>query len=290
MGCEQVRLFFNPLLISFFFLFLCQFTCLHAQLCTQQQTSALMQFKRNFSFSESSSLYCDASFPKMKSWKKGSDCCSWDGVDCNKKTGQVIGLDLSCNGLQGTIHPNSSLFFSFPHLRNLNLSHNNFSMSPISPEFTHFTELTHLDLSYCGFSGKVPLEFSFLNKLVSLDLSANYDLRLEVGGFELLIQNLSKLRDLDLSDVNVSSSVVPNSLLNLTSLRTLCLRFSSLHGNFPSGVFHLPHLQKLDIWGTKALNRRHRKHQWLLKMVEDVENRNGQRLKRNARRYGGGRN
>ncbi|XP_058182190.1 receptor-like protein 6 [Rhododendron vialii] len=252
MGYEQVWLSYNQLFIPFFFLFLFKAsTCLHAQLCTQEQSSALLQLKGTFSFNKSASLYyCDyngiTSFPKMESWKKGSDCCSWAGVDCDG-TGRVIGLDLSCSWLQGTIHPNSSLFLSFPHLQKLNLAYNNFSMSRISPEFTRFTELTHLNLSECGFSGKVPPGVSFLNKLVSLDLSYNFDLRLEEGGFELLIQNLSKLRDLDLSEVNISSSVFPNSLLNLTSLRTLSLGGSGLHGEVPPGVSYLNKLVSLDL-------------------------------------------
>ncbi|KAF7153902.1 hypothetical protein RHSIM_Rhsim01G0065500 [Rhododendron simsii] len=186
------------------------------------------------------------SFPKMESWKKGSNCCSWAGVDCDG-TGQVIGLDLSCSWLQGTFHLNSSLFLSFPRLQKLNLAYNDFFMSRIPPEFTRFTELKCLNLSACGLSGKVPPGISFLNKLVSLDLSENIGLRLEEGGFELLIQNLSKLRDLDLYRVNMSSSVVPKSLLNLTSLRALGLGHSGLHGEFPSRIFHLPHLQKLAI-------------------------------------------
>ncbi|XP_058201063.1 receptor-like protein Cf-9 [Rhododendron vialii] len=254
MGCEQVCLFFNPLIFIsfFFFLFLCQVPCIHAHLCTQEQTSALLQLKGNFSFDESASMYCDASFPKMESWKRGSDCCSWDGVHCDG-TGGVIGLDLSCSWLQGTIHPNSSIFLSFPHLRKLNLAHNNFSMSRIPPEFTRFTELTHLNLSFCWFSGEVPEGISFLNKLELLNLSSNFDLKLKEGGFELLIQNLSKLRDLDLIFVNMSSSMVPNSLVNLTSLRTLRLQSTGLHGNFPSGIFHLPHLQELDIGYIDAL-------------------------------------
>ncbi|CAL5328232.1 unnamed protein product [Camellia sinensis] len=79
------------------FLFLCffQITCLHAQLCTQEQTSALLQFKQQFSFNKSASD-CDRSYPKMESWKEGSDCCSWDGVECDNNTSQVIGLDLTC--------------------------------------------------------------------------------------------------------------------------------------------------------------------------------------------------
>ncbi|XP_058216095.1 receptor-like protein 6 [Rhododendron vialii] len=162
-------------------------------------------------------------FEKMKSWKKGSDCCSWDGVDCDKKTGQ------------------------------LNLAYNDFALSLIPPEFTWFTELTHLNLSDSVFSAEVSAGVSSLNKLMLHDLSENFGLGLEEGVFYLLIQNLSKLRDLDLGLVEVSSSVVSNSLLNLTSLRTLHLRYSRLHGKFPSEIFRLPYLQELDIGHNDAL-------------------------------------
>ncbi|KAL7224306.1 hypothetical protein ACSBR1_025712 [Camellia fascicularis] len=241
------------------FLFLCffQITCLHAQLCTQQQSSALLQFKQQFSFNKSASyLNCDSvgilSYPKMESWKEGSDCCSWDGVECDNNTSQVIGLDLSCSWLLGTIQPNTTIFYYFPHLQSLNLAFNDFGKSRISSEFGRFTRLTHLNLSDSSFSGKVPIEVSFLSKLISLDLSYNYGLRLEEPGFELLVQNLTKLRELNLFDVNISS-VVSNSLLNLTSLTLLDLSFCGLRGKFPDGIFHLPHLNELRILYNLAL-------------------------------------
>ncbi|KAL7193367.1 hypothetical protein ACSBR2_025056 [Camellia fascicularis] len=221
-------------------------TCLHAQLCTQEQSSALLQFKQQFSFNKYPYYgYCDHSYPKMESWKEGSDCCLWDGVECDNKTSQVIGLDLSCSWLNGTIHPNSTIFYYFPHLQRLNLAFNDFGMSPISSEFSQFTRLTHLNLSGSFFSSKVPIEVSFLSKLVSLDLSSNYGLRLEEPGFELL-QNLTKVRELNLGEVNISS-VVSNSLLNLTSLTLLDLYYCGLLGKFPDGIFHLPHLNELSI-------------------------------------------
>ncbi|CAL5374527.1 unnamed protein product [Camellia sinensis] len=228
------------------FLFLCffQITCLHAQLCTQQQTSALLQFKQQFSFNKSASYFnCDYfgihSYSKMESWKEGSDCCSWDGVECDNNTNQVIGLDLSCSWLIGTSHPNTTIFYYFPHLQSLNLAFNDFRMSP-------------LNLSASGFSGEVPIEVSFLSKLVSLDLSYNYGLRLEEPGFELLVQNLTKVRELNLRDVNISS-VVSNSLLNLTSLTLLDLSWCGLLGKFPDGIFQLPHLNELIIRDNLAL-------------------------------------
>ncbi|CAL5376357.1 unnamed protein product [Camellia sinensis] len=235
------------------FLFLCfsQITCLHAQLCTQEQSSALLQFKQQFSFNKSASD-CDHSYPKMESWKEGSDCCSWDGVECDNNTSQVIGLDLSCSWLLGTIHPNSTIFYYFPHLQSLNLAFNHFGMSRISSEFSRFTRLTHLNLSGSVFSGKVPIEVSFLSKLVSLDLSYNYGLRLEEPGFELLVQNLTKVRELNLGEVNISS-VVSISLLNLTSLTRLDLSSCGLLGKFPDGIFLLPHLNELLISYNLAL-------------------------------------
>ncbi|KAL7190907.1 hypothetical protein ACSBR2_023056 [Camellia fascicularis] len=238
-------------------------TCLHAQLCTQEQTFALLQFKQQFSFDKYASYtfvdyddsftyvdYCDYvgihSYPKMKSWKEGSDCCSWDGVECDNNTSQIIGLDLSCSWLSGTIHANSTIFYYFPHLQRLNLAFDDFGMSPISSEFSRFTRLTHLNLSESIFSGKVPIKVSFLSKLVSLDLSYNYGLRLEEPGFELFAQNLTKVRELNLASVN-RSSVVLNSLLNLTSLTLLDLSSCGLLGKFPDGIFHLPHLNELII-------------------------------------------
>ncbi|CAL5376134.1 unnamed protein product [Camellia sinensis] len=249
------------------FLFLCffQITCLHAQLYIQEQTSALLQFKQQFSFNKSASDVCDyvcdyfcefvgiRSYSKMESWKEGSDCCSWDGVECDNKKSQVIGLDLSCSWLQGTIHPNSTIFYYFPHLQRLNLAFNDFGKSRISSEFSRFTRLTRLNLSGSGFSGIVPIEISFLRKLVSLDLSNNfYGLRLEKPGFELLVQNLTKVRELNLHRVNISS-VVSNSLLNLTSLTHLDLSWCGLLGKFPDGIFQLPHLNKLRIDHNLAL-------------------------------------
>ncbi|THG20064.1 hypothetical protein TEA_018425 [Camellia sinensis var. sinensis] len=125
-------------------------------------------------------------------------------------------------------------------------------MSPISSEFSRFPSLTHLNLSDSSFSGKVPIEVSFLSKLISLDLSNNYDLRLEEPGFELLVQNLTKVRELNLRDVNISS-VVSNSLLNLTSLTLLDLSFCGLLGKLPDGIFHLSHLNELSILYNLAL-------------------------------------
>ena len=74
-------------------------------LCHDDERSALLQFKQSFTIEESASSFpiaCD----RVRSWtpegENGTDCCSWDGVNCDEDTGHVIGLDLN----------NSSLWFN----------------------------------------------------------------------------------------------------------------------------------------------------------------------------------
>ena len=96
---------------------------------------------------------CDNSYPKIVSWKKDKDCCSWDGVKCDDTTLLVSGLDLSCSWLSSSIPSNSSLFLLY-HLRSLNLAGNNFNYSLISFEFGSYKMLTPLNLSYSFFLAK----------------------------------------------------------------------------------------------------------------------------------------
>ena len=61
-----------------------------------------------------------------------------------------------------------------------------------------------------------------------------------------LVQNLTNLRDLRLSYVQISSPV-PEILSNLTSLTILRLSGCGLHGEFPVGIFKLPKLWELKV-------------------------------------------
>ncbi|GMQ06700.1 hypothetical protein CsSME_00051177 [Camellia sinensis var. sinensis] len=196
--------------------------------------------------SASDSWSCgDLASPKMLSWNEScTDCCSWEGVTCDGLTGHVIGLDLSCSQLYGSIHPNSSLF-QLSHLHHLNLAFNHFNYSHIPSAFAHFPNLTHLNLSFSSFSGSIPSEIRHLSKLVSLDLSSYFDqLRFEPHNFRMMLKNLTQLQELVLSGVNISS-VVPMSFTNMSSLTYLDLTSTGLHGKLPDSIFHLPNLQIL---------------------------------------------
>ncbi|KAB2631864.1 receptor-like protein 12 [Pyrus ussuriensis x Pyrus communis] len=234
--------------------------------CPDGEKSALLQFKDSFTIDKSASRSTDA-YPKVSSWKPAeggnSTCCSWEGVECDEKTGQVIGLDLGSSCLHGSINSNSSLF-RLVHLQRLNLSDNNFNYSQIPTSIRNFPSLTHLDLSSSVFSGQVPSELSLLSKLTYLNLALNLDrlsedkdhqsseeekyplLKLEASDLGSLVQNLSSLEVLSLSFVNVSSAI-PHSMANLSSLTTLYLRDCHLFGEFPVRIFQLPNLESLSV-------------------------------------------
>ncbi|CAL5394613.1 unnamed protein product [Camellia sinensis] len=226
--------------------------------CLEDQRFSLLQFKTTFTITANASVLCESdSHPKMVFWNESSDCCSWEGVTCDWSNGHVIGLDLSCSQLQGTIQPNTTLFH-LRHLQTLNLAFNDFNFSTISPDFGSFPSLTHLNLSFSNFTGRIPSKICHLSKLVSLDLSyLNYNpydyifyspVRLEQHTFNMLLQNLTQLRELHLDSLNISSPL-PHALLNLSSLTSLSLRNCQLRGKFSENIFHFPNLRELHVWG-----------------------------------------
>ncbi|KAL7250034.1 hypothetical protein ACSBR1_012101 [Camellia fascicularis] len=207
-----------------------------------------------------------SAYPKVASWKlegETSNCCSWDGVECDQDTGHVIGLGLSSSFLYGFLNSSSSLF-SVVYLQRLNLANNDFNYSHIPSEIFQLSRLTSLNLSLSLFSGQISPEISKLSKLVLLDLSHNVDplydvsfpysihsskarlLKLEKYGLRSLLQKLTNLKELHLSKVIISSKV-PHILANLPSLTTLVLKDCGLRGEFPVSIFHLPKLQFLSV-------------------------------------------
>uniref|UniRef100_A0A2N9EEA3 Uncharacterized protein n=1 Tax=Fagus sylvatica TaxID=28930 RepID=A0A2N9EEA3_FAGSY len=196
---------------------------------------ALLQFNKSISLHSFASppLYrpiydmCERSYPKTASWMEDKECCSWDGVECDKTTGHVIGLDLGCSWLYGPIHSNSSLFF-LRHLRRLNLAGNHFNHSLLPSEFGKFKSLTHLNLSYSGFSGQIPYEISQLSSL---------------GKLEDNILCLPSLQTLNLGGNWQLEGLLPSSLLNMPMLSELYLYDNQLVGPLPNSFTVFGHVR-----------------------------------------------
>ncbi|XP_012455752.1 receptor-like protein 19 [Gossypium raimondii] len=238
------------LIPSYFVIFSLFFTynssALTLPFCPHDQSAALIQFNSSFSIDCSGFRQPSISRAKTISWEEGTNCCLWDGVKCDTETGNVIALDLSFSCLFGPFPSNNTLFL-LRHLRQLNLAGNDFRFSPMASQFGQLTSLTHLNISWSSFIGKVPPEISRLSKLLSLDLSMS-GLMFEGHVFENMVANLTQLRHLLLSEVNMSQ-VVPTSFLNMSSyIQTLVLENNyELHGKFPEDVFRFPYLQKFRV-------------------------------------------
>ncbi|WMV07083.1 hypothetical protein MTR67_000468 [Solanum verrucosum] len=240
------------LVLLMLFSLLCQlaFCSSLSHLCPKDQALALLQFKHMFTID---------SYSKLLSWNKSIDCCSWDGVHCDEMTGQVTELNLADSQLQGKFHSNSSLF-QLSNLKRLDLSFNNFSGSYISPKFGELSSLTHLDLSYSSFIGIIRPEISRLSKLQVLSIEGDpYELRFKPHNFELLLKNLTQLRELHLSSVNISSTIPLNFSSYLTNLE---LSDTQIYGILSEGVFHLSNLESLDLSDNPQLTVRFPTTKW----------------------------
>ena len=223
-------------------------------MCHDSESSALIQFKQSFLINESASGDPSA-YLKVATWKsykeregegEGSDCRSWDGVECDRETGHVIGLHLASSCLYGSINSSSTLF-SLVYLKKLDLSDNHFNYSEIPSAVGQLSRLRSLNLFDSHFSGQIPSGVLALSKLVFLDLSANPMLRLKKPGLRDLVQNLTHLKTLQLSQVNISSPIPHALAVNLFSLTSLFLGECGLHGEFPRNIFQLPSLQYLSV-------------------------------------------
>ncbi|KAK9288287.1 hypothetical protein L1049_016738 [Liquidambar formosana] len=189
----------------------------------------------------------------MLNWKENVDCCSWDGVMCDRVMGHVIGLDLSCNWLQGTIHSNSCIFL-LPHLQLLNLQSLNYldfsscSLSGPIPTFLgsiptwfgNLTQMSYLNLSYNNFDGQLPSSLSKLEKLNVLVLSDNHF----SGSIPSWFGNLTQMSSLFLSS-NILSGQIPSSLSKLHQLKFFGLTKNHFNGSIPAWLGNLTRMSSL---------------------------------------------
>lgn len=179
-------------------------------LCRQDQRDALWEFKSEFHLSGM------AANEKTQTWRNNSDCCSWDGITCDPKTGNVLDLNLWSSSLNGPLRSSSGLF-KLQYLQSLNLSSNN--LAGILPDsIGNLKYLKDLSISECNLFGKLPSSLGNLSDLTHLELDGNGF----TGEPPVSIRNLKQLTKLLIASSKLSGNF-HHALLNLTELTAINL-------------------------------------------------------------------
>ncbi|WVZ15181.1 hypothetical protein V8G54_012747 [Vigna mungo] len=195
--------------------------------CLPKEREALLQFK----------VAIVDEYGMLSSWST-PHCCQWEGIRCSNLTFHILSLDLhgdfyQYRYLSGEIHKS---LMELPQLQYLNLTSNYFQHTHI-PEFLgSLKNLKYLDLSSCGFEGKIPIQLGSLSHLKYLNLGWN-DLE---GSIPHQLGNLSQLQHLDLS-YNHFEGNIPPQLGNLSQLHELYLKISD-GGQWLPNLISLTHL------------------------------------------------
>uniref|UniRef100_A0A2N9HSE4 Uncharacterized protein n=1 Tax=Fagus sylvatica TaxID=28930 RepID=A0A2N9HSE4_FAGSY len=245
-------------------------------LCHDDERLALLQFKESFIINKLASLGDPFAYPKVKSWtSKGesSDCCSWDGVECDEtqvgnlsrltylnlshsvlsgeipfevsKLFQLSTLDICCNddfssekfSLQLKEMSLTSLVGNLTRIENLDVSGVSI-ISTVPNILANMTTLRSLYLHDCGMYGEFPIGIFKLPNLRVLDVKYNADLTTYWPDFQYWS---SPLEELDLGATNFSGEL-PASMGNLKSLIALNMWGCNLSGSIPSSIGNLTNL------------------------------------------------
>ncbi|OWM65268.1 hypothetical protein CDL15_Pgr008858 [Punica granatum] len=213
------------------------------------QCNALLEFAGSLGIATTvdSKYFCNedganiTSYPRTASWKRGTNCCTWNGIRCDNATGDVIEVDLSCSRLQGTLHQNSTLSL-LHNLRILYLRGN--ALTGDIPSFIcQMRSLEELSFADNKLGGTIPPCLGNLSKISYLSISFN---RMQ-GSLPRSLANCTRLKFLSLFSNGITDSF-PN-WLRTVPLRTLQLGDNNFHGLIgPDAVaLDFPHLDVLII-------------------------------------------
>ncbi|XP_020874091.1 receptor like protein 30-like [Arabidopsis lyrata subsp. lyrata] len=218
-------------------------------LCLPDQRDALLEFKNEFYIPSQDSGFMII-IGKTEKWRNNTDCCSWDGVSCDPKTGVVVELNLEYSNLNGPLRSNSSLF-RLQHLQRLALA-NNYLSGILPDSIGNLKYLRSLSFRRCYLFGKIPSSLGSLSYLTFLSLSENDFTSDSMGNlnrltdFQLMLLNLSSLTGINLG-YNQFRGMLPSNMSSLSKLEAFDISGNSFSGTIPSSLFMIPSLTYLDL-------------------------------------------
>ncbi|KAM3324826.1 hypothetical protein P3S67_005978 [Capsicum chacoense] len=269
MDCVKLVLFFM------LYPFLCQlaFPSSLPHLYPKHQALALLQFRQMFTInSNASDDFCYN--PKTLSWNRRTDCCSWNGVYCDKITGQLSSLkQLFNSGFTGLIPAEIShisrlqfltistvdpyglrlglynfqlLLKNMTQLRYLDLEYVNISSTITERDLTNLTNLEYLRLSYNSLTGPIPSNWK--NPGVQIEnIGCHFCKPKSVArSYSKVTPDKQDLQFLTLSQNNFSRQI-PSAVCYLKTLIMLDLGSNNLNGIIPQCLGEMSDLEVLGL-------------------------------------------
>ncbi|KAL5571744.1 hypothetical protein UlMin_021341 [Ulmus minor] len=236
--------------------------CLTAALaaCHVDDAAGLLGFK--------SAITADPS-GMLASWKSGTDCCTWPGVQCGSNS-RITALSVygqpenSTRYLSGTISPSLSklkflgglylvdlrdlsgpfpdFLFGLPNIAFVYIENSKLS-GRIPETIGKLTGLGAFSVAGNRFTGSIPSSISYLTQLTQLKLGGN---RL-TGSIPIGIKSLKNLTYLSL-EKNQLSGAIPDFFGSFSDLRILRLSGNKFSGAIPNSISSLaPKLSYLEL-------------------------------------------
>ncbi|QCE11876.1 LRR receptor-like serine/threonine-protein kinase FLS2 [Vigna unguiculata] len=185
--------------------------------CWKEEREALLGLNARFGF------------PLSWQWE-GTNCCEWEGVECNSSTERVAKLDLqrlwSVAFFPSDWHLNYADLAVFKDLKSLNLSRSSGIFDCADSEGWENLEVLDLSDSNIDNVTDILVCLNGLPSLKSLYLSYN-SFHATFNAFETLSSKLLRLEVLDISQNSLTNDILP-SLGGFTSMKELYLSDTGL--------------------------------------------------------------
>ncbi|XAR60613.1 Histone deacetylase [Bertholletia excelsa] len=160
--------------------------------CLMDERNVFLQIKADINYPNGSSL-------STWSKEKTTNCCLWEGIECNPITRRVrsVNLDFNRERRLGKWYLNTSLFLLFEQLNTHSLTGDSLVGWVQNEDLGGATILCNLEELYLSnnkFDNRIIKSLSGLKRLKLLDLSANK----LYGTIQINCDNLPTLKELDI--------------------------------------------------------------------------------------------